>query len=66
MTSDLINHAYVVKPPKKIKKEGLESLWLGEHMEMKRGCYPGRRCGYPRLFPQPGPGHLLHPVVSEF
>ena len=38
MANDLINYAYVMKPPKEKKKaEGLgsESLWVGEHLKVR-------------------------------
>ena len=38
MANDLINYAYIMKPPKgKKKAEGLgsESLWVGEHLEVR-------------------------------
>ena len=41
MANELINHASVMKSLEKPKRIGLESVWVGEHMEMGERGAPG-------------------------
>ena len=41
MANDLIDHAYVIKPPSKPKRWGLERFWVGEGMEIRGWGVPG-------------------------
>ena len=40
MADNVINHVYIMKPPKKSPKEGLESFWVGEQSRC-REVVPG-------------------------
>ena len=65
MVSELINHAYVIKPPKKLKGWGLESLRLGEHVETGERDELGGDAEAPLSFPTPCPTHVFHLAIPE-
>lgn len=65
LANGLIKYAYVMKPHKTPKGLGLESFWVGKHVEIR-----GRRCtwrghGGSVPFPMPCPVHLFHLAVPE-
>lgn len=42
LANDFINFAYVMKPPENPQRTGLESLQVGEHMEIQaEWCFEG-------------------------
>ena len=51
VTSDVIKHAYIVKPPWKPKRTGSESFWVGKHQEVGRGLCTLERHGSLVLLP---------------
>lgn len=53
--NDFINHVLVMKPPQKPKRTGLESSWVGEHVEMWGQQALGGH-GARRPLPGPRPG----------
>ena len=48
VANDLVNHAYVMKPPKEEKQKD----WVGEHLEVGENITPGA----------PGPSHIPFPM----
>lgn len=65
MANDLINNAYLMEPPKKIKWRGSKSFQVSEHTEELRGGTPEESMKAAHPLPSPGPLHRLHLAVAE-